>query len=188
MARGASDSSDDEPLARSPGPILRPRALLAVLARHELRFVIIGGVAERILGSPRVTDDFDICPSAARANLERLAAVLNEIEARFRVEGLELEGLPPPEPWSTRSFGSHTSLALITRYGFFDVWFRPDGTGGYDDLITRAIDAEVGGIRVKVAHLDDILRNKRAIGGPKYLSHLPLLRELQRRRREQGLP
>jgi hypothetical protein len=159
-----------------------------VLVRHELRFVIVGGVAERILGSPRATDDFDICVDTSHSNLARLAAVLNELDARFRTEGLEAEGFPPAEAWSARSFGSFTSLALITRYGFFDVWFRPDGTGGYKDLVKKAIDAEVGGVEVKVAHLDDILRNKRAIGGPKYLSHLPLLLALQRRRREQGLP
>ncbi len=188
VARDASDSSEGEPL---PGPrrvAFRPRAFLEVLVRHELRFVILGGVAERILGSPRTTDDFDFCPAMSRANLERLAAVLNEVDARFRAEGLELEGFPTAEPWSSPSFGSYPSLALITRYGFFDVWFRPDGIGGYDDLIKRAIATEVAGMKVKVAHLDDMLRNKQAIGGPKYLSHLPLLRELQRRRREQGLP
>lgn len=153
-----------------------------------MRFVIVGGVAERILGSPRVTDDFDICPAIARTNLERLASILNEVDARFRAEGLELEAFSPPEAWNANSFGSFTSIALTTRFGFFDVWFRPDGTGGYDDLIRNAIDAEVGPISVKVAHLDDIVRNKEAIGGPKYLSQLPLLRELQRRRREQDLP
>jgi hypothetical protein len=104
------------------------------------------------------------------------------------VDGIEREGLAPPERWSARSIGSYTSLALSTRFGFFDVWFRPDGTGGFDDLIRKAIDTEVAGMKAKVAHLDDILRNKQAIGGPKYLSHLPLLRELQRRRHEQGLP
>lgn len=159
-----------------------------MLTRHELRFVIVGGVAERILGSPRVTNDFDVCPATTRADLERLADVLNEIEARLRPAGLEDEGFPLPEPWDARSFASYTSLALVTRYGFLDVWFRPDGTDGYDDLIRNAIDAEIGSIKVKVANLDDILRNKQAIGGPKYLSHLPLLRDLKRRRREQGLP
>jgi hypothetical protein len=169
------------------GHHLRPRALLEVVVRHRLRFVVIGGVAERLLGSPRTTDDFDICPSTSRENLQRLAAALNELEARFRTEGAP-GGFEPPEQWNARSFGSYTSLALITRYGFFDVWFRPDGTGGYTDLIKRALDVDVGGAKVKVAHLDDILRNKEAIGGPKYLSHLPLLRELQRSRRKQGLP
>jgi hypothetical protein len=175
-------------VASAPRSALRPRRLLDVLVRHEVTFVVIGGVAERMLGSPRLTADFDICPATTRANLERLAAALNELEARFRIEDVEPDGVTLPEPWNARSFGSFASLALITRYGFFDVWFRPDGTGGYDDLIVKAIDVEVGGLHVKVAHLDDILRNKQAIGGPKYLSQLPLLRELQRRRRARGLP
>ena len=41
--------------------------------------------------------------------------------------------------------------------------------------------------RAKVVHLEDSIRIKRAIGGPKYLSHLSLLRELQEERRRQGL-
>jgi hypothetical protein len=42
---------------------------------------------------------------------------------------------------------------------------------------------QAGGVGVLVAALDDIIRNKAAAGGPKYLSHLPLLRELRERRR-----
>jgi hypothetical protein len=169
-------------MAGDADPVLRPRALVEALTRHELRFVIIGGVAERILGSPRITDDFDICPATTRSNLERLAAVLNELEARFHAEDLGPEGFLSPERWSARSFGSCTSLALVTRHGFLDIWFRPDGTGGYDDLIEKALDVDVAGTTLKVAHIDDILRSKQAIGGPKYLSHLPLLRDLKRRR------
>jgi hypothetical protein len=169
-------------------PTLRPRRLLDVLIRNDVRFIVIGGVAERMLGSPRLTADFDVCPATTRANLGRLAAALDELDARFRIEDVEGDDVEVAEPWNVRSFSSFTSLALVTRYGFFDVWFRPDGTGGYDDLIKKAIDVEIAGHSIKVAHLDDILRNKQAIGGPKYLSQLPLLRELQRRRRARGLP
>jgi hypothetical protein len=161
--------------------------LLEALVRHGVRFVIIGGVAERILGSPRTTDDFDICPAMSKANLERLAAMLNEVEAIWRPPGLEEAGFPVVEPWSARSFTSQTSLALRTRFGPLDIWPRPDGTEGYDDLITKAVDVEVGGLRAKAVHLDDSIRIKRAIGGPKYLTHLPLLREVQRQRRARGL-
>ena len=167
--------------------MLRPRLLLEALVRHRVRFVILGGVAERLLGSPRVTDDFDICPAMDKANLGRLAAMLNEVGAVWRPEGLEEAGFPVAEPWSSRSFGSQTSLSLRTSFGSFDIWPRPDGTEGYEDLISRAVDVEIAGHRAKVVHLEDSIRIKRAIGGPKYLSHLPLLRELQEERRKQGL-
>ena len=155
--------------------------------RHDVRFIILGGVAERMLGSPRTTDDFDICPATGRANLTRLAAMLGDVEARCLPVGLEKTGYPPVEPWNARSLAAHTSLALLTRFGKFDIWLRPDGTDGYDDLIEKAIELEVDGLAVKVVHLDDSIRIKRAIGGPKYLAQLPLLRDLQRHRRDQGL-
>jgi len=166
---------------------LRPRPLLEALVRNEVRFVILGGVAERMLGSPRTTDDFDICPATSRTNLDRLAAMLNEVEARWAPPGLEEVGHEPVEPWNAASFKAQTSLALLTAYGRFDIWLRPDGTAGYEDLIEKAVDVEVGDLRAKVVHLEDSIRIKRAIGGTKYLEHLPLLRELQRQRREQGL-
>lgn len=155
--------------------------------RHKVRFVILGGIAERLLGSPRTTDDFDICPAAGRANLDRLAAMLNDVNARWSPPGLEETGFPPVEPWNAASFKARTSLALITAYGRFDIRFRPDGTTGYDDLIKKAVEVEVGDMNAKAVHLEDSLRIKRTIGGTKYLGQLPLLRELQRQRREQGL-
>jgi hypothetical protein len=59
--------------------------------------------------------------------------------------------------------------------------------GGYDDLVRRALDVEIGGLKAKVVHLEDSIRIKRTIGGAKYLSQLPLLRDLQAERRRQGL-
>ena len=171
---------------RSASAPLRPRPLLEALVRHRVRFIILGGVAERLLGSPRITDDFDICPGTERANLQHLADVLNEIGARWLPPGLE-EGFDPVEPWNVDSFKSQTSLALTTPYGRFDVWLRPSGTRGFDDLIERAIDVEVASMTTKVIHLDDSVRIKQATGDPRYLSHVPLLRDVQRRRRERGL-
>lgn len=185
MPRGSRSSGGDTPPLRR--PTLRPRPLLETLVRHRVRFIILGGVAERLLGSPRTTDDLDICPATSKANLDRLAATLNEVEAIWRPEGMEDTGFPIVEPWSSRSFRGHTSLSLLTKFGSFDIWPRPDGTEGYDDLIRRAVDVEIGGHRAKVVHLEDSIRIKRAIGGARYLSHLPLLREVQQQRRERGL-
>ncbi len=91
------------------------------------------------------------------------------------------------ERWSARSFASHTSLSLLTKFGSFDIWPRPDGTDGYRDFARRAVEVEIGGHPAKVVHLDDSIRIERSIGSPKYLSHLPLLREVQEQRRAMGL-
>ncbi len=167
---------------RSRPPLLRARTILETLAHHEVEYVLIGGVAERLWGSPRATDDIDICPAGDRENRRRLAAALNELGARFRPPGLE-EGYPAPEPWSEASFPRFASLALVTEYGWLDVWFRPDGTNGYGELREHAGAVEIGPIQVKLASLDDIIRSKEAAGGTRYLTHLPLLRELREQRR-----
>jgi len=174
-------------VAGGPSATLRPRRLLDALVWRNVQFIVLGGIAERMLGSPRTTDDFDICPASTRANLDRLAAMLNDVDARWAPPGLEEAGFAPVEPWKAASFKAQTSLALLTAYGRFDVWFRPDGTTGYDDLIKRAVTVDVGELEVKVVHLEDSIRIKRAIGGTKYLGHLPLLRDVQRERRKQGL-
>jgi hypothetical protein len=98
-----------------PTPLaLRAVSIIRTLGDEAVRFVLIGGVAERVLGSPRVTADMDICPSQDRANLGRLAAALNELEALYRPPGLE-SGSAPPEPWNAASFSAFHTLALTTK-------------------------------------------------------------------------
>ncbi len=47
-------------------PEFRPEAILEVLERHRVRYVLIGGFAAAIHGSPYVTTDVDITPAAVR--------------------------------------------------------------------------------------------------------------------------
>lgn len=167
-----------EPRARP--PVLRVRALLELLDRHGVDHVVIGGVGARLWGSPRLTDDLDTCPATHASNLKRLAAALNEVGARFRPPGLE-EGMPTM-PWDERAFQAHLggSVALTSRLGWLDLWFQPDGTNGYNDLIEHAAPVQIGDIVVKLAALEDIVRSKEASGRQRDLEQLPHLRDLLR--------
>ena len=167
-------------------PTLRPEALLELLAKHNVDSVVIGGVGANIWGSPRGTLDLDICAATTRANKRRLAAALNELDARFRPAGLEEVGFPPPGGWDDRTFDSLTSLATTTTLGWLDIWFMPDGTAGYDDLVQNAADVRIGKHHVKVAAIADIIRSKQAAGRNKDLAALDHLRELDQRRGERG--
>jgi hypothetical protein len=161
-------------------PVPRVRAILELLERHAVDYVVIGGIGARLWGSPLLTEDLDICPSTDVANLRRLAAALNDVNAHFRPEGLEEGAFTPP--WDEGAFGAHLggSLAITCELGWIDLWFRPDGRGGYADLIERAATVEVGKLRVRLAALDDIIRSKEASGRQKDLERLPHLRNLRR--------
>src|SRR5438093_13469341 len=75
------------------GNEFRPDQILRVLERHGVRYVVIGGIAATLHGSPHVTTDIDITPERGRRNLERLSAALSELVARIRVAG-EPGGFP----------------------------------------------------------------------------------------------
>lgn len=53
-----------------------PFAALAVLNRHGVDYVVVGGVAARLWGSPTMTNDLDVCYARDAGNLRRLAAAL----------------------------------------------------------------------------------------------------------------
>ena len=65
--------------------------MVAQLAKAEIRFVVIGGLAMRAQGSTRLTEDLDICYDPEPENVQRLASLLADWHAYLR--GVE-PGLP----------------------------------------------------------------------------------------------
>jgi hypothetical protein len=63
-----------------------PESLLAVLERHGVAYVLVGGYAARLHGSLRPTSDVDVTPATTEENLARLAAALTELGARIRTK------------------------------------------------------------------------------------------------------
>jgi predicted nucleotidyltransferase len=148
--------------------------ILEVLARHGVRFVVIGAVAAIAQGSPLPTEDVDVTPARERENLERLAAALLELEAKLRVEG-EPEGVP--FPFDAFSLERNELWTLRTPHGDLHIVFVPAGTRGYEDLRRDAIVVDFGHTRVSMASLADVIRSKEASGRPKDVSRLPALRQ-----------
>jgi hypothetical protein len=154
-------------------------AILRTLDRHGVDYILIGGLAARLHGSPLLTDDVDITPSAEQENLRRLIAALRELGAELRVAGME-SGLP--FDFDESSFHATTAMTLTTRDGPLDLCFRPEGTGGYPDLAEDAETYEVFGLTIKVASLDDVIRSKQAAGRDVDLQALPTLHALRERK------
>jgi hypothetical protein len=152
-----------------------PEEILRVLEEHEVRYVLIGGLAATLHGSPHVTFDVDITPDADAANLRRLAKALNDLDARIRTESVP-EGLAFDR--SAEMLSRVSLLNLSTRAGELDIAFEPHGTQGYADLRRHALAIEVHGVHVLVAALADVIRSKEAAGREKDRLTLPTLRRL----------
>lgn len=155
-----------------------PERLIATLGRHEVRYVLIGAVAARLQGFPRLTADADITPATDRANLEHLAAALRELEARVYTEAIP-EGLA--FDCSAATLARAALWNLVTSAGRLDLAFRPSGTEGYDDLLRGAVTFDVFGTKLKAASLADIIRSKEATDRPQDRADVVVLREMLRR-------
>lgn len=149
-------------------------AIVEVLHRHGVRFVLIGGFAAVVHGSPIPTNDVDITPATERENFVRLSAALTELYARVRAEGVE----PLAFSHSAESLAAAPIWNLTTTYGDLDITFQPSGTRGYEDLRRDAVEVELRGTRVLIASLADIVRSKGAANRDKDRRALPVLREL----------
>jgi hypothetical protein len=156
----------------------QPRLVVDTLNRHGVRYVLIGGVAATLHGSPLRTGDTDICPDSEPENLEQLAAALRALKARIRTESVE-GGLPFS---CDAAFLSRVALLnLETDAGDLDVSFVPTGTRGYSDLVAHVARFDLDGIVAPAAGLLDIIRSKTAANRPKDQATLPILEELARK-------
>ena len=154
-----------------------PLGALRVLMAHEVGFVLIGGLAARLHGSPTVTDDLDVCHDQSRLNLERLTTALDEMGATLRLSD---PGERVDVAFDARLLRAAQSLTLSTEFGPLDLLARPAGTEGYDELIRDAVTLELGrGLGVAVAGLDDLILMKRASGRRKDLIEVEVLTALQ---------
>ena len=79
------------------GPLNDLGRLIEVLDRHQVEYLMVGGIAAIAYGAERPTEDVDCVVRRERANLERLAGALLELHARLRVGGMtdaEARALP----------------------------------------------------------------------------------------------
>jgi hypothetical protein len=151
--------------------------MLRVLSDHGVEYVVIGGVAGRLRGAPILTQDLDVTPRATPANLTKVAAALDELQARLRTSR-DPDGVAfPHDPGLLAKANSWT---LTTRFGDLDLVVNPAGSLGFEDLredahlLTVASDPPLA---VLVASLEDVIRTKQAAGRAKDLAALPLLRQ-----------
>ena len=133
------------------GVPFRPLDLLRVLVDRGVDFILIGGLAAAVHGSPYATRDVDVVPSDDRENLDHLSRALRDVEARIYVSVDESVRFDH----DANSLRDASIWNLSTKYGGLDVTFVPAGSSGYRDLAARAELIDVDGMPIRVASLDD---------------------------------
>ena len=145
--------------------------LLSVLHRHEVEFLVVGGVCAVLHGAPVSTFDLDIVHSRSETNLTKLAAALADLDAFYRER-------PDARLRPDRSLlGSGGHHLLMTRAGPLDVLGTVGEGTTYEDLIDHSVEFDIGsGIRVRAVDLPTLIRLKESLGRERDRAVLPILR------------
>jgi predicted nucleotidyltransferase len=157
-------------------PELDIRGILAELNREGVEFLLIGGVAVGFHGYVRATKDVDIVPAPDPANLERLARLLQRLDAE--IEGAEeFEDEELPDPLDAEALGLGGNWVLRTRLGRFDImqWIGEDAL--WEKLAPAAIDTDIDGLPLRIVSYEDLVALKEMAGRPEDLADLQRLRQ-----------
>lgn len=160
-------------------PEFSPVPLLRVLVAHGVDFVVVGGFAVIAQGGSRLTRDLDVCFAIDAANLDALGDALVEVHAHLRGVAEDVPFVP-----DAATLRRVRLLTLATDHGALDIMVQPDGAPGYDRLRARADRLDLGGVRVLVASIDDLMAMKLAAGREKDRLDLAELQAIDRLRRE----
>jgi len=154
-------------------------SMLAGLIDADVEFVVIGGVAARAHGSPRITEDLDICYSTATDNLDHLAELLTKWNAYPR--GVE-SGLP--FVMDRRTLTTNPILTLTTDEGALDLFDIVEGVGDFKVVRRASVSVDGGSVQFLALGLPGLVKAKKAAGRPKDLDQLPELEALIELRRK----
>lgn len=166
------DESDDYPFRR----------IAKSFHRHRVEFIVIGGQAEIIFGSPRPTYDVDLCYRRTPQNIARLAEALRPLNVRLRVAGVQ-EGLPFSADVRALTLGCN--FTFETNEGKLDLLGYVEPIGDYEAILKNAEAWQVGDLNLNTISLDELIRIKEHIKRGKDSESLFQLRAIKQVRERQ---
>jgi hypothetical protein len=155
--------------------------LFAALHRHEVEYVLIGGLAVALHGIERNTMDIDVSVVVTPGNLQHLIAAAKELK------------LQPMLPVPLETLGDIDTLKRWhTERNLQAFSLRSDASGGVSldvllfppvnpaDMCQRAIHLDVSGVSVHLATVDDLIALKRHAARPIDLADIAHLQRLSK--------
>jgi len=149
--------------------------IIEALLSGGVEFIVVGGQAENIMGSPRVTYDVDLCYRRTRDNLQRLAIALKSLNPTLR-------NAPPDLPFhiDAQSLALGCNFTFKTTLGDLDLLGFLEPLGDYDAVVKNAQAVAIGETTVNVISLDDLIKIKEFIRRPKDQESLFQLRAIKK--------
>jgi hypothetical protein len=128
---------------------------------HDVRYVVIGGIAAIVHGVPRTTFDVDLLIEASEPNAARL---LKALEAA----GIDSAALTTPQQLLAHEITIFKDIVRV------DVQTSTPGVS-FEEAWHRRVEREVSGVPYWILSKPDLIAAKRAAGRPKDLEDVRVL-------------
>lgn len=153
-----------------PTPTFDLQTILQTLCKHNVEFIIVGGVCAVLHGAPLATLDLDVVHARTAENLDRLLAALRDLDAYYR------------QPSNLRLVPGLTHLAspghqlLMTKSGPLDLLGTVGADLGYDELLPHTVGIQIAfDVSTRLLNLTTLIELKTAAGREKDRAVLPIL-------------
>lgn len=167
------DSAVPSPLQRTPSPLERGHGFVSThvfyldlfrcLALHEVRYVLVGGLAMNLLGVPRLTMEVDLLLGLEEQNIDAFIQCANALRLRSQISE-SLAALRDP----ARRLAWYEDNDLVA----FALSADEPGAPTVDLVLqhpldfaaahARALLRDAGGVTVRIASVEDMIALKRA--------------------------
>lgn len=146
-------------------------SILEALTTHRVDFIVVGGVCAVLNGAPITTFDVDIVHSRDDANIERLVAALNDLQAIYRHQ-------PGRRIAPTASYLKGPGHQLLTtRFGALDVLGTIGDNEDFVALLPHCEVFEARGMSMRTLNLAKLIEMKTHANRDKDRMVLPILRQ-----------
>lgn len=157
-----------------------PERIFEALELAKVRYLVVGGVAVVLHGHLRMTAALDLVVKLDDANATRAIEALGTLgfrarapvsalgfgDAGVRRSWIEEKGLTVFSLWSPEVPGTEIDLFVAEPFDF-------------EDVDSRAVVADLGGVTARVVSRTDLIRMKRRAGRPKDLDDAAVLESLE---------
>ena len=145
--------------------------IFAILAKHNVEYIITGGISAVLQGAPITTFDLDVLHQRTPENVRNLREALKELEASYR-----FPKTPKLLP-KTKGLEGKGHHLLLSKYGPIDVLGSIGEGQVYEDIQHDVVEFELEELRIKVQSLQSLIETKRAVGRQKDFVVLPILEQ-----------
>ncbi|MDX2227145.1 MAG: hypothetical protein SFY92_08680 [Verrucomicrobiae bacterium] len=116
--------------------------ILDTLNRHQVDYLLIGGINFLLRHKPYLTFDIDILVRDEKNNLSRLNLALCDLEAKWGPNDRAWEKVPLNSDWLNRQI----LFCLTTKHGPLDVFRQVDGLENqYEDCVRQCVQGRTSG-------------------------------------------